>query len=82
MEALRVYLNSMSPGKQESFAEECDTSLSYLRKAISVDQKIGEGLAMRIEKASGGKVRCEELRPDVDWAYMRGLRRLARVSAR
>lgn len=25
-----------------------------------------------IEKATGGAVTCEELRPDVDWAYLRG----------
>lgn len=24
-----------------------------------------------IEKATGGIVRCEDLRPDVDWAYLR-----------
>ena len=24
-----------------------------------------------IEKATSGAVRCEELRPDVDWAYLR-----------
>lgn len=24
-----------------------------------------------IERATGGKVRCEELRPDVDWSYLR-----------
>lgn len=24
-----------------------------------------------IEKATGGAVRCEDLRPDVDWAYLR-----------
>jgi DNA-binding transcriptional regulator YdaS (Cro superfamily) len=24
-----------------------------------------------IEKATSGLVRCEELRPDVDWAYLR-----------
>jgi DNA-binding transcriptional regulator YdaS (Cro superfamily) len=24
-----------------------------------------------IEKATGGIVRCEELRPDVDWKYLR-----------
>lgn len=28
--------------------------------------------AIQIEKATGGKVRCEELRPDVDWAFLRG----------
>lgn len=25
-----------------------------------------------IEKVAGGLVRCEDLRPDVDWAYLRG----------
>jgi DNA-binding transcriptional regulator YdaS (Cro superfamily) len=24
-----------------------------------------------VERATGGAVRCEELRPDVDWAYLR-----------
>lgn len=28
--------------------------------------------AIQIEKVTGGKVRCEDLRPDVDWAYLRG----------
>ncbi|EMO9020184.1 TPA: transcriptional regulator [Raoultella ornithinolytica] len=26
-----------------------------------------------IEKATGGTVTCEELRPDIDWAYLRGV---------
>lgn len=26
-----------------------------------------------IEKATGGAVRCEELRPDVDWGYLRNI---------
>jgi DNA-binding transcriptional regulator YdaS (Cro superfamily) len=26
----------------------------------------------RIEKLTHGEVTCEELRPDVDWAYLRG----------
>jgi DNA-binding transcriptional regulator YdaS (Cro superfamily) len=28
-------------------------------------------LAIEIEKASAGAVRVEDLRPDVDWAYIR-----------
>jgi len=26
---------------------------------------------IQIEKLTAGKVRCEDLRPDVDWAYLR-----------
>ena len=27
---------------------------------------------IQIEKATAGAVRCEQLRPDIDWAYLRG----------
>ena len=30
-----------------------------------------------IERATDGAVRCEDLRPDVDWAYLRGTERKA-----
>jgi DNA-binding transcriptional regulator YdaS (Cro superfamily) len=28
--------------------------------------------AIQIERVTEGKVTCEELRPDIDWAYLRG----------
>lgn len=30
------------------------------------------GLCITVEKLTDGRIRCEELRPDVDWAYLRG----------
>jgi DNA-binding transcriptional regulator YdaS (Cro superfamily) len=33
-----------------------------------------------IERATGGAVTCEELRPDVDWAYLRGTRCEEKIS--
>lgn len=30
-----------------------------------------------IERATAGAVRCEDLRPDVDWEYLRGTKRKA-----
>lgn len=70
METLRLYLNSLSSADQLDYARRCGTSLGYLRKAISIDQKIGEGLVITLERESGGAVRCENLRPDVDWKYL------------
>jgi DNA-binding transcriptional regulator YdaS (Cro superfamily) len=70
METLREYLNSLDASEQEDFVARCQTSLSYLRKAISVDQKLGERLVIAIERESLGRVRCEQLRPDVDWKYL------------
>lgn len=34
--------------------------------------KVNEIVALKIERATKGAVRCEDLRPDVDWAFIRG----------
>lgn len=72
MESLRKYLNSLKPDEQVDFAVRCETSVGYLRKAISAKERIAESTAIAIERESGGTVKCEEIRPDVDWAYLRG----------
>lgn len=72
MEKLLDYLNSIPVEDQRAFCLRCETSVGYLRKAISLDQKMGESLCIRIERESRRKVTCEDLRPDVDWAYLRG----------
>lgn len=75
MEALRKYLNDLTPEAQENFAVRCGTSIGYLRKAISAEQKIGEKIVIAIERESAGTVRVESVRPDVDWAFLRGTSR-------
>lgn len=72
MEKLLEYLNGLDAASKEAFALRCSTSLAYLRKAISINQRLGEGLCIAIERESGGVVRCEYLRADVDWAFLRG----------
>ena len=71
METLRTYLNQIPPTEQMAFAFRCGTSIGYLRKACSIKQKIGADLCIQIERESAGRVRVEDLRPDVDWAYLR-----------
>ena len=71
MEKLRSYLKSLNAQQKEAFAQDCKTTLNYLRRAISTKSRLGEGLVMRIEAASAGTVKCEDLRPDVDWHYFR-----------
>lgn len=72
MEDLRQYLNSLTATEQDAFAARVGTTIGYLRKAISRGQQLGDGLAISIERESGGLVRCETVRPDIDWAYLRG----------
>lgn len=79
MNALKRYINGLAPLEQHDFAARCGTSLGYLRKAISVGQRIGESLCINIDRESNSAVRCEDLRPDVDWAYLRGTSHAAQV---
>ena len=72
METLRLYLSGFAPDEQAAFATKAGTSIGYLRKALSVGQRLGESICIGIERESLGVVRCEDLRPDVDWAYLRG----------
>lgn len=71
MEKLRAFLNDMPPVEQKDFAARCDTTIGYLRTAISARKRVGVELLIAIERESGGKVRCEDMRPDVDWAFIR-----------
>lgn len=71
MQTLLNYLNGLSKADRASFVERCGTSEGYLRKAISKGQQLGEKLCIAIERESKRAVTCEELRPDVDWAYLR-----------
>jgi DNA-binding transcriptional regulator YdaS (Cro superfamily) len=71
MNTLLAYLNSLQPDARDLFAANCGTSVGYLRKACSIGQKIGADLCIEIERESAGQVRVEDLRPDVDWAYLR-----------
>lgn len=59
------------------FCDRCGTSEGYLRKAVSAGQKLGESLCINIERESRRAVTCEELRPDVDWAYIRSSKKRA-----
>ena len=74
METLRQFLNSISPDEQAAFAERAGTTVGFLRKAISINQTLGEGLCIRLELASQGQVRADSLRPDVPWADFRAER--------
>ena len=71
METLRAYLNGLRVAEQADFARKCDTSIGYLRKALAVQSQIGINLCIAIERESDGVVSCEDLRPDIDWAYLR-----------
>lgn len=71
MQKLLTYLNGLPKADRQSFVARCGTSEGYLRKAVSKGQRLGESLCIAIDRESRGAVRCEDIRADVDWAYLR-----------
>lgn len=66
MSRLLDLLNGMDKGEREAFALRCGTTVGYLRKSVSVRQKLRASTCALIERESGGAITRQELRPD-DW---------------
>lgn len=57
--------------KISAFAEKCGTSEAHLYQVARGYRRAGEDLCIKIDRESQGVIRCEDLRPDVDWGYLR-----------
>lgn len=71
MKEVLAYLATLSPADREAFAARCGTTVGYLRKIASTGQRIGERIAIAIDRESNRAVLMDDLRPDADWAYVR-----------
>ena len=67
---LKSFFLSLSKQDRAQFAARCGTTVGQLRN-VAYGRTCGESLAINIERESGREVTCEELRPDVDWGYLR-----------
>lgn len=71
MEPFHTYFKSLTKPERDAFAQMVGTTVAYLWQIAYKQRRCNESLAIEIEKASGQQVRVEDLRPDVDWAYIR-----------
>lgn len=71
MKKLIDYLNNLPMAEREDFASRCGASFDYLRQIAYGNRRCRESIAIGLERESMRAVTCEELRPDVDWAYLR-----------
>lgn len=55
---------------REAFASRCETSLQYLRHIAAGRKRPSVEMCLTLERQSAGVLRCEALRPDVDWDYL------------
>ncbi|WP_342030476.1 transcriptional regulator [Pseudomonas syringae] len=52
-------------------ATACETSVGQLKQIAYGYRRASAGLAISIDRNTEGRVTCEELRPDIDWLYLR-----------
>jgi DNA-binding transcriptional regulator YdaS (Cro superfamily) len=64
-------IRSLEPAQLEALAERSGTSVGNLKQIAYGYRLAGPGLAINLDRESGRAVTCEELRPDIDWAYLR-----------
>lgn len=68
---LSEYLKTMDKDGLESLARRCGTSVGQLKQVAYGNRRASAGLAVSLDRETGGGIRCESLRPDIDWAYLR-----------
>lgn len=72
----KTFFMSLSVEERDAFAARCETSRKHLTNVV-YGKTCGESLCINIERESCGQVRCESLRPDVDWSYLRQSKKAA-----
>ncbi|WP_324710120.1 transcriptional regulator [Pseudomonas citronellolis] len=61
----------------DELASKCGTSVGQLKQVAYGHRRASASLAIDLDRETGGVVACEETRPDIDWAYLRGRQRAA-----
>lgn len=68
---LSEYLKKMDKEGLDALAKRCGTSVGQLKQVAYGNRRASAGLAVSLDRETGGEIRCESLRPDIDWAYLR-----------
>lgn len=70
--SLHAYIKILDKATLDDLAERCETTAGQLKQIAYGNRRASVRLAVSLERETQGKVTCEQLRPDVDWAYLRG----------
>lgn len=68
---LRKYFFNLSQADQVEFATRCKTSAGHIKQIIYRNRNCNPVLAIALERESGGKIICDDLCPNADFAYLR-----------
>ena len=70
--SLHDYMKMLEKAALADFAVRCDTTVGQLKQIAYGNRRANGRLAVSIERETQGAVSCEQLRPDIDRAYLRG----------
>ena len=68
---LNTYLEQGEKGAAALLAKQIGVTPVLVSQWRTGTRQVPAERCVDIERATGGVVRCEELRPDVDWNYLR-----------
>lgn len=71
MDRLIDFLEKQPAGYKAQLARAIGRPPSYFSRQLSGDRAFSERDCIEIEKYTSGAVRCEDILPDVDWAFLR-----------
>lgn len=72
--SLKSFIGSLPDEEtREEFAQKCGTTLGHLRQIYYGNRSCDAGLAIEIEKNTNQAIKCEDLRKDIDFLYLRNL---------
>jgi DNA-binding transcriptional regulator YdaS (Cro superfamily) len=71
MQKLLAFLEKQPAGYKTELAGAIGRHPSYFSRQLSGDRSFTAQDCIGIEKFTGGQVRCEDVLPDVDWAFLR-----------
>lgn len=69
--SLQQYFLSLSDEQKEEFAQVCKTSVGQIQQVMYGHRRCNPALAIAIDRESKGAVVCDDLCPEVDFAYLR-----------
>lgn len=72
---LSEYLKTMDKEGLEALASRCGTSVGQLKQVAYGNRRASAGLAVSLDRETSGVIHCEVLRPDIDWAYLRQVKK-------
>ena len=58
-------------GSASKLASAIERSPQFISQLVRGGRRVPAELCPAIERATGGSVRCEELRPDIPWSVLR-----------